>query len=541
MPPSPRALLSTWDKTGIVPFAEGLVQAGFDLISTGGTARTLREAGLEVIDASEVTGHPEVFDGRVKTLHPAIHAPLLARLESGDAEGLSALGYDPIQVVAVNLYPFAAAAAEDPPLSDAELLEMIDIGGPTLLRAAAKNHRNVLVISDPSRYEEVLNALDETAGDPVAVPIALRRDLALTAFEHTAGYDAAIANALHRRWIGAPEATEHRDEAQACMPASLQIAAGHRRRLRYGENHHQAAALYLDGPDQDGTLVHAEILSGKPMSYNNYADADACLRLARALSTDEWPRAPHACVIVKHANPCGAALAADQVTAYRDALESDPESAFGSIVCFNETVTRATAEAMRDLFIEVIMAPAYDNDALEVLKERSNRRILRLEGDGSRLSPLEQRTMPKRIEGGWLVQTEAPPRLDPATLDVVTSQQPDEAQMDAIRFGQRVCEQVKSNAIVMIQGTATVGIGPGQTSRVEAVRIASRRAGSRAEGCILISDAFFPFPDGIVQAAEAGASLVVQPGGSIRDEEVIAEAEARGLTMVFTHHRLFRH
>ena len=542
-PVRPRALLSVWDKRDIVPFAQGLTDLGFELLSTGGTARTLRKAGLTVTDVSEATGHPEIFDGRVKSLHPAIHGPLLARLErEDDAAHLKELGYPPIQVVAVNLYPFAEAASKEPPLAESELLEMIDIGGPTLVRASAKNHRNVLIVVRPERYTDVLDAL-RSAPSPETVGLELRQALALEAFQQTSGYDTAIARTLHERWIGAPESVERVEDQTDRLPAVIRVAATQSQVLRYGENAHQAAALFVDAASvgDASTLVGAQVEGGKAMSYNNYADADACLRLCRSLSTEEWPEAPHACVIVKHATPCGAALGATQEEAFSHALASDPESAFGSIIAFNTPVTLATAEAIGDLFVEVVMAPAYDEDARAHLRSKSNRRLLTLASPGDRLAPLERTLVRKPIEGGWLMQTEEPPRLDLNDLSTVTARQMDAADAASLRFAARVCEQVKSNAIVMVQGLATVGIGPGQTSRVEAVRIAGRRAGERARDCVLASDAFFPFPDGVEQAAEAGARLIVQPGGSIRDKEVIAAADALGVAMVFTGRRLFRH
>ncbi|MEC9204790.1 MAG: bifunctional phosphoribosylaminoimidazolecarboxamide formyltransferase/IMP cyclohydrolase, partial [Candidatus Thermoplasmatota archaeon] len=419
---------------------------------------------------------------------------------------------------------------------------MIDIGGPTLVRASAKNHRNVLIVVRPERYTDVLDAL-RSAPTPEAVGLDLRQALALEAFQQTSGYDTAIARTLHERWIGAPESVERVEDQADRLPAVIRVAATQSQVLRYGENAHQAAALFADAASvgDASTLVGARVEGGKAMSYNNYADADACLRLCRSLSTEEWPEAPHACVIVKHANPCGAALGATQEEAFSHALASDPESAFGSIIAFNTPVTLATAEAIGDLFVEVVMAPAYDEDARAHLRSKSNRRLLTLASPGNRLAPLERTLVHKPIEGGWLMQTEEPPRLDLNDLSTVTARQMDAADAASMRFAARVCEQVKSNAIVMVQGLATVGIGPGQTSRVEAVRIASRRAGERAQDCVLASDAFFPFPDGVEQAAEAGARLIVQPGGSIRDEQVIAAADALGVAMVFTGRRLFRH
>ena len=539
----PRALLSVYDKTGIVAFATALDALGFELLSTGGTARTLKEAGLPVTLVSDVTQHPEIFDGRVKSLHPAIHGPLLARLhQKADDEELQRLGYAPIRVVACNLYPFGDAAATVPPLSDDALLEMIDIGGPTMVRASAKNHRHVLIATNPARYGDVIEAL-QSADEPALVGMGLRQSLALEAFEHTAAYDVAIAQELHRRVVGDPTQGVSMEEQRDRLPRSVLEASHLVDSLRYGENGHQAAALYVDhdAPQGHNTLVTARVEGGKAMSYNNYSDADATLRLCRSLSTDEWPSTPHACVIVKHNNPCGAALGATQLEAFEMALASDPESAFGSIICFNEIVEEATAKAVGDLFVEVMMAPGYTDEAKETLMMKKNRRLLTIDSPGDRLEPLVRQLVRKPIEGGVLVQTEEPPIIDWSKATTVTKVEPTPEQVDSMKFAVRVCEQVKSNAIVMVQGTATVGIGPGQTSRVEAVKIAARRAGERAKNCVMASDAFFPFKDGLEQAADAGASAIVQPGGSIRDQEVIDEADARGMAMLFTGHRLFRH
>ena len=539
----PRALLSVYDKTGIVAFATALDALGFELLSTGGTARALKEAGLPVTLVSDVTQHPEIFDGRVKSLHPAIHGPLLARLhQKADDEELQRLGYAPIRVVACNLYPFGDAAATVPPLSDDALLEMIDIGGPTMVRASAKNHRHVLIATNPARYGDVIEAL-QSVDEPALVGMDLRQSLALEAFEHTAAYDVAIAQELHRRVVGDPTQGGSMEEQRDRLPRSVLEASHLVDSLRYGENGHQAAALYVDhdAPQGHNTLVTARVEGGKAMSYNNYSDADATLRLCRSLSTDEWPSTPHACVIVKHNNPCGAALGATQLEAFEMALASDPESAFGSIICFNEIVEEATAKAVGDLFVEVMMAPGYTDEAKQTLMMKKNRRLLTIDSPGGRLEPLVRQLVRKPIEGGVLVQTEEPPIIDWSKATTVTKVEPTPEQVDSMKFAVRVCEQVKSNAIVMVQGTATVGIGPGQTSRVEAVKIAARRAGERAKNCVMASDAFFPFKDGLEQAADAGASAIVQPGGSIRDQEVIDEADARGMAMLFTGHRLFRH
>lgn len=536
--PRPRALLSVYDKTGIIEFAMGLDKLGFELVSTGGTAKKLREAGLNVIGVSEVTGHPEIFDGRVKSLHPAIHGPLLCRLENDmDAKGLEELGYPMIEIVACNLYPFSEAAMKEPALADLELLEMIDIGGPTMVRASAKNHANVIIACDPADYDQIINELSSGS-----LSIQRRRDLALKAYEHTAAYDSAISIELASRWVGKPEQSDDPLEQAKRLPETMTAVAHKMQTLRYGENSHQAAAIYVDpGAPAGETLVTAKVEGEKAMSYNNYSDADATLRLCRALSTDEWPETPHACVIVKHNNPCGVALGKTQLEAYEAALASDPESAFGSIICVNEPVTLEFANALAPLFLEVLMAPGYQDGTKEILMQKKNRRILTITSPNDRLAPLPRKTVRKPIEGGWLLQTEEAPVIDWEKAKVVTEIKPTDNQIASMKFAVRVCEQVKSNAIVMVQGLATVGIGPGQTSRVEAVRIATRRAGDRGEGCVLASDAFFPFKDGIEQAAMAGAAAIVQPGGSIRDQEVIDEANSRGISMLFTGHRLFRH
>ena len=540
----PRALLSVWDKTGIVEFATSLAALGFELISTGGTARMLKDAGLQVMSVSDVTQHPEIFDGRVKTLHPAIHGPLLARMQKEeDRLGMADLEYTPISLVACNLYPFVSAAAADPPLDKDALLEMIDIGGPTMVRASAKNHANVIICCNPNDYDSIIEDLTQAKGEPSGVPVSRRQELALAAYQHTASYDVAISNTLHQRWNGVPESFDAVSEQSSRFHDTLLASAIKMDTLRYGENAHQSAALFVedDAVGHHSTLVTAHVEGGKAMSYNNYSDADATLRLCRSLSTDEWPDTPHACVIVKHNNPCGVALAASQVDAYRDALASDPESAFGSIICFNEVVTLDTAQAMADLFIEVLIAPGYTEDAKEFIMQKGNRRLLTIDSPKNRLAPLDRKRILKQIEGGWIVQTEEAPIIDWSTAKTVTEKKVTQEEIDSMKFAVRVCEQVKSNAIVMVQGLATVGIGPGQTSRVEAVRIAARRAGERADGCVLASDAFFPFADGLEQAAAAGAASIVQPGGSIRDQEVIDAANRLGVSMLFTGHRLFRH
>ena len=537
-----RALLSVYDKEGIVEFGQQLHELGFELVSTGGTYRTLSTAGIPVSKVSDATEHPEIFDGRVKTLHPAIHGPLLARLhQENDRVELENLGYPRISIVACNLYPFADASRQQPPLVDEDLLEMIDIGGPTMVRASAKNHQHVLILTNPERYASLIEMLEQaTSLDDISM--TTRQELALEAYQHTADYEHTIAEELHRRWNGELTEVDLVEEQAERYPQLLTSSHSLSHHLRYGENAHQSAALYTSNtPTEFDTLVSAKVEGGKAMSYNNYADADATLRLCRSLSTDDWPETPHACVIVKHNNPCGAALGATQKEAFEQALASDPESAFGSIICFNEVVQLETAEAVGNLFVEVMMAPGYTSEAKEMLMQKGNRRILTLRSPNNRLEPLQRSLVRKPIAGGMLVHTEEPPILKWENSKTVTKAVVTEAQMASMKFAVRVCEQVKSNAIVMVDGLATVGIGPGQTSRVEAVRIAARRAGERAKGAVLASDAFFPFKDGIEQAAEVGIAAIVQPGGSIRDEEVIACADEHNISMLFTGHRLFRH
>ena len=542
MTSSPRALLSVYDKTGVVDFATHLVSLGWEIISTGGTSKKLRDAGLEVKDISEISGHPEIFDGRVKSLHPAIHGPILARLENEkDSIGLEDMGYQPIKLVAVNLYPFSESTLQDPPLVDSDLLEMIDIGGPTLLRAAAKNHINVIPASNPKRYNEIIELLNKEEGDPLKISLEYRKKLALETFEHTASYDVAISKELHKRWIGEASDTFNLEEAINKLPKRFQIDSEIKEIMRYGENPHQAAAFYANSTNSEINLAEFIMHSGKALSYNNYVDVDSALRLARNLSTEEWPETPFACVIVKHNNPCGAALADNQENAWIDALSSDPESAFGCIVAFNSKVTKETANRIGPHFIECIVAPSFESEALEILSEKKNRRLLSIAPGLSKLTPQTSEIVAKQINGGWLLQTERSPKIDPNLAHIATSIKPSKQEMAAMKFGMVVCEQVKSNSVIFVKGTKTIGIGPGQTSRVEAVRIAARRAGDEAKGAVMVSDAFFPFRDGIDAAKEIGITSIVQPGGSIRDQEVIDAANEHKMSMLFTGVRLFRH
>jgi len=535
---APRALISVYDKTGVTAFATTLTAMGWQILSTGGTARLLRENGLEVTDVTDVTGHPEVFDGRVKTLHPAIHAAILARGDNqDDMSTLEELGYPRIDLVAVNLYPFEEVAAQDPPVSEGDLIEMIDIGGPTLVRASAKSHADVLIVTNPDDYGQLLETLQEANGDPSAVDMSTRQRLALTAYQRTAAYDVALANTLANRLESLEE------EAEEILPEKLLVSGGQRNPLRYGENPHQPAAFYpgnTAGETPRG-LAAAKQHGGKALSFNNYLDLDAALRFCRSHIGPEWSQWPHCCVIIKHTNACGVAISTDQVAAWDDALASDPESAFGCVIAFNTQVTKKTAERIGGHFVECIIAPDYEDGALDILSEKKNRRMLTLES----MESLKMKTQFRQIDGGWLAQTEGAPVIDWSSVKCVTKVEADPTQVDLARFGVAVCAQVKSNCVIFIQptatGFATVGIGPGQTSRVEAVRIAARRAGERAQGAMMVSDAFFPFRDGIDTSHEMGITAVVQPGGSIRDAEVIEAADEHGMTMLFTGTRLFRH
>ena len=524
----PRALLSVWDKSGIVELGSALSEMGWELLSTGGTAHTLREIGLDVTDVSDATGHPEAFDGRVKTLHPAVHGGILARRSNeDDMATLAELGYGTIDLVCANLYPFEATAARDPPASDSELIEMIDIGGPTMVRSAAKNHSDVIILTDSTQYAGVLDSLAQADGNPSGVDQHTRQSLALAAFQATAAYDAAVSKELESRFIAED------------IPSRIHLSTGFQVGLRYGENPHQPAAFYPEAGEPSG-LAAAVQHGGKSLSYNNYLDLDGALKLARSLQVtcaDE----PHACVIVKHTNPCGAAVDQTQVGAWGNALASDPESAFGCVISFTQTVEKATAEAIGDHFFECIIAPGYEPEALKTLSAKKNRRILSLDPIDPRIDEVRLR----QLDGGWLAQVQGPSGIDWGAIECVTDKQADDSEIALARFGSTVLAEVKSNAIILVDrtdtGCATVGVGPGQTSRVEAVRIAARRAGEKAKGSMMVSDAFFPFRDGIDTAHEIGVATVVQPGGSVRDQESIDAANEHGMAMLFTGTRLFLH
>ena len=519
--PLRRALLSVSDKTGLVDLGRALARRGVALVSTGGTARALRDAGLEVTDVSEVTGHPEIMDGRVKTLHPRVHGGLLGRRGTDDAT-MAEHGIPAIDLAVVNLYAFEATVARG--ADAAETVEHIDIGGPAMIRAAAKNHAHVAVVTDPEDYDALLAELDAHDG---ATTLAFRTGLAATAYGRTAQYDAAVA-----AWMARGDARPRRVAAAARLALPL----------RYGENPHQRAAFYADGSGAHAPATVAPI-QGKALSYNNLADADAAWALACDL-----PRDRAACVIVKHANPCGVAVADDMGTAHAQALSGDPVSAFGGIVALNGALDGATAERIVEVFTEVVIAPEVSAEARAVFAAKPN---LRLIETGGLADPGAPRRAMVQIGGGWLVGDADTGAVEAADLRVVTRRAPTEDQMRDLMFAWTVAKHVKSNAIVYAKDGQTVGVGAGQMNRLDSSRIAAIKAAemgerlglahSAARDCVLASDAFFPFADGLMAAAEAGAKAVIQPGGSMRDADVIAAADAAGLAMVFTGMRHFRH
>ena len=522
-----RALLSVSDKTGLLELGQALARHGIELVSTGGTAAALRAAGLAVTEVADLTGFPEMMDGRVKTLHPAVHGGLLAlRDDRGHIAAMTRHGIAPIDLAVVNLYPFAATVAKG---ADRDtIIENIDIGGPAMIRSAAKNHGFVACITDPSDYAALIAEIDANDG---ATTLATRRRLAATAFAATAAYDSMISG-----WFAAVDQPE-------TFPA-LRVKATRRvSMLRYGENPHQRAALYLPlGPAARG-IAQAEQVQGKELSYNNYNDADAALELVA-----EFRNGPPTVVIVKHANPCGVASAPTLIEAYRAALATDPVSAFGGVIAVNRPLDAATAEAISDIFTEVVAAPAADDGARAVFARKKNLRLLIT---GNLPDPARGGLQTKIIAGGVLVQERDNGMLSDEMLRVVTRRSPTAQELADARFAWTVAKHVKSNAIVYAKDGSTAGIGAGQMSRVDSTRIAASKARDaaaaagwaepRTVGSAVASDAFFPFADGLVAVAEAGATAVIQPGGSIRDAEVIAAADERGIAMVFTGMRHFRH
>ena len=520
------ALLSVSDKRGIVEFAQSLCELGISLVSTGGTAKALKEAGLNVRDVSEITGFPEIMDGRVKTLHPAVHGGLLGvRSDAQHQQAMDDHRISPIDLVAINLYPFentiAAGAGYD------EAIENIDIGGPAMIRAAAKNHGYVTVLTDPDDYQAVL---DQLSGDGGQTDIKLRKRLAQKAYARTAAYNTAISNWFANA-IGEP------------MPGYRSVAGRLASEMRYGENPHQKAGFYISGQTRPGVAT-AEQLQGKQLSYNNINDTDAAFELAAEFSPEESA----AVAIIKHANPCGVAAGETILDAYHKALACDPVSAFGGIVALNRTLDAKSAEEIVKTFTEVIIAPDVDDDARALMSEKKNLRLL---VTGGMPDPRESGLMVKSVSGGLLVQDRDNCVVDDLELQVVTKVQPTEEQLADMKFAFRVAKHVKSNAIVYVKDQATVGIGAGQMSRVDSSRIAARKAMDAAEtaglsepltrGSVVASDAFFPFADGLLSAVEAGATAVIQPGGSMRDDEVIKAADDAGIAMVFTGTRHFRH
>lgn len=525
-----RALLSVWDKTGIVEFARGLVEQGFEILSTGGTMKALEQEGIPVTKVEEVTGVPEMMGGRVKTLHPAILAGILARRqEASDLAELTAQGYGLIDVVAVNLYPFVQTVSR-PGVTLEEAIENIDIGGPTMVRAAAKNHRDVWVVIDPQDYPRVLAALAEETDQE-----DLRMELALKAFDHTARYDAAITQyfaGLSKKGEGALAQNGAEDEP---FPSQRVWRLQLKSRLRYGENPHQQAALYIDetaGPDN---LAGAKQLHGKELSFNNLNDANAALLAVREFSEA-------AVVALKHTNPCGVGVSSEGklAEAFRKAQAGDPVSIFGGIVACNRVVDEETARLMADIFLEVILAPGFTQKALEILTAKRNLRLLQLDNLDKASSAVPTFDY-KAIAGGLLVQTSDVIQDDITKWETVTQVQVPEDAMDDLLLGWKVVKHVKSNAIVLAKDGGTVGVGAGQMNRVQAARIAIETAGERAKGSVLASDAFFPFDDVVRLAARAGIRAIVQPGGSIRDEDSIKACNELGIPMLFTHIRHFRH
>jgi len=518
----PTALLSVSDKTGITELARALIERGWDVVSTGGTARTLREAGLAVADVSDVTRHPEMMEGRVKTLHPAIHAGILARRDRrDDAAALEEHGYRTIDMVVVNLYAFHEAAAANAPMPDA--MEQVDIGGPTMLRAAAKNHAAVLAVVDPLDYGRVLAALDN---DQARVTLA--RELAAKVFRHTADYDAAIARYFAETATAAP--------VGSTFPDHLRLDLEQVQPLRYGENPDQPAAFFAEHDPPHGGLPSLRQLHGKELSFNNLLDVDAAVTAISAWTGAQRP----ACVIVKHTTPCGIALGEHAADAYRRALAGDTVSAFGGIVAFNTAVTAAAAGVLSETFLEIVVAPSFDDDALDTLTRKKNLRLLALPPHPAPPDELDF----KRVRGGFLVQHRMRMTFPETAWRVVTDREPDSREMDDLRFAWRAAAAVKSNAIVLARDARTLGIGAGQMSRVDASRIAVMKAADQAadlKGAVLASDAFFPFRDGVDAAASTGVTALIQPGGSIRDDEVIAAANEHGMAMVFTGRRVFRH
>lgn len=513
-----RALVSVTDKTGVADLCRELEAMGVEIVSTGGTAKALADAGVKVRPIDDLTGFPEMMDGRVKTLHPKVHGGLLARRDV--PEHMAAAeehGIGMIDMVVVNLYAFEATVAK-PGVTLEEAVENIDIGGPSMLRSAAKNFASVAVLTDPAEYGEILAEMKTNDGCTL---LATRQRLATQVYRRTSAYDNAIYTYLSTRTADAP-----------AFPDDARLFLEKVQDLRYGENPHQAAAFYRFTDAREHTLARAEQLHGKELSYNNILDTDACWTAVREFDEP-------ACVIVKHTNPCGTAIAEDVVAAYDKAHASDPISAYGGVMAFNRPVPLGVAEHINSngQFVEVMIAPDYDVDALELLTQKKNIRLLRTGG----VRPVGGRYESRAVEGGMLIQSGDAVREDPATFKVATKRAPSDAEMAQLLFAWKVAKSVKSNAILLAKDFASVGVGAGQMSRVDSARIAVEKAGDLAKGAVCASDAYMPFPDSLEVCAAAGVTAVIQPGGSIRDEECIAKADELGVAMVFTGHRHFRH
>ncbi|ENQ8061981.1 bifunctional phosphoribosylaminoimidazolecarboxamide formyltransferase/IMP cyclohydrolase [Vibrio parahaemolyticus] len=525
--PIRRALISVSDKTGIVEFAQALAERGVDILSTGGTARLLAEQGIAVTEVSDYTGFPEMMDGRVKTLHPKVHGGVLGR-RGQDDDVMAKHGINPIDMVVVNLYPFAETVAKDG-CTLADAVENIDIGGPTMVRSAAKNHKDVTIVVNASDYDRVIAEMD--ANDK-SLTLETRFDLAIAAFEHTAAYDGMIANYFGTMVPSYGENKEGDEESK--FPRTFNQQFDKKQDMRYGENSHQAAAFYVEANPQEASVSTARQIQGKALSYNNIADTDAALECVKEFNEP-------ACVIVKHANPCGVALGKDILEAYNRAYQTDPTSAFGGIIAFNQELDAETATAIVERqFVEVIIAPSVSAEAIEVVAAKKNVRLLECGEWSTKTTGFDV----KRVNGGLLVQDRDQGMVSLDDLKVVSKRQPTEEELKDALFCWKVAKYVKSNAIVYAKGDMTIGVGAGQMSRVYSAKIAGIKAadeGLEVAGSVMASDAFFPFRDGIDAAAEAGIKCVIQPGGSMRDDEVIAAADEHGMAMIFTGMRHFRH
>ncbi|HCE4999909.1 TPA: bifunctional phosphoribosylaminoimidazolecarboxamide formyltransferase/IMP cyclohydrolase [Vibrio parahaemolyticus] len=525
--PIRRALISVSDKTGIVEFAQALAERGVDILSTGGTARLLAEQGIAVTEVSDYTGFPEMMDGRVKTLHPKVHGGVLGR-RGQDDDVMAKHGINPIDMVVVNLYPFAETVAKDR-CTLADAVENIDIGGPTMVRSAAKNHKDVTIVVNASDYDRVIAEMD--ANDK-SLTLETRFDLAIAAFEHTAAYDGMIANYFGTMVPSYGENKEGDEESK--FPRTFNQQFEKKQDMRYGENSHQAAAFYVEANPQEASVSTARQIQGKALSYNNIADTDAALECVKEFNEP-------ACVIVKHANPCGVALGKDILEAYNRAYQTDPTSAFGGIIAFNQELDAETATAIVERqFVEVIIAPSVSAEAIEVVAAKKNVRLLECGEWSTKTTGFDV----KRVNGGLLVQDRDQGMVSLDDLKVVSKRQPTEEELKDALFCWKVAKYVKSNAIVYAKGDMTIGVGAGQMSRVYSAKIAGIKAadeGLEVAGSVMASDAFFPFRDGIDAAAEAGIKCVIQPGGSMRDDEVIAAADEHGMAMIFTGMRHFRH